>query len=101
MHTRVHRKRESEQASECSFCNKLTSVVNFLVWLIPVGSVVKTLPVSTGDTSSIPGLGRSPREGNGNPLQYSFLGNHTDRGGCWKTAHGVTKESDNLATKQL
>ena len=65
--------------------------------------VVKKPPVIVGmqETSSIPGLGRSPREGNGNPLQYSFLGNHTDRGGCWKTAHGVTKESDNLATKQL
>ena len=37
----------------------------------PGGSVVKNLPVSAGDLGSIPGSGRSPREGNGNPLQYS------------------------------
>ena len=42
--------------------------------------VVKNLPVNVGDTDSIPGLGRSPGEGNGNPLQYSCLGNSTDRG---------------------
>ena len=44
-----------------------------------------------GDLSLIPGLGRSPGEGNGNPLQYSCLENPTD-GGAWRTiAHGVTK----------
>ena len=36
----------------------------------------------------------SPGEGNGNPLQYSCLGNPMDRGGWWATVHGVTKESD-------
>ena len=41
----------------------------------------------------IPGLGRSPGEGNGNPLQYSCLGNLTDRGAWWATVHAVT-ESD-------
>ena len=39
----------------------------------PGGSVVKNLPVNAGDSSSNPGLGRSPGEGNGNPLQYSIL----------------------------
>ena len=39
----------------------------------PGGSVVKNLPVNAGDSGSIPGLGRSPAEGNGNPLQYSCL----------------------------
>ena len=48
----------------------------------------------TGDSGSIPGYGKPPGEGNGNPLQYSCLGNPRDRG-VWKaTVHGVTKESD-------
>ena len=41
--------------------------------------VVKNPPASAGDMGSIPGSGRSPREGNGNPLQYSYLGNPMDR----------------------
>ena len=45
----------------------------------------------TGDTGSIPGEGRSPGEGNGNPLQYSCLGNPMDRGAWRATVHGVTK----------
>ena len=45
-----------------------------------------------GDVSSIPGLGRSPGEGNGNPLQYSCLGNPMDRGSWLATVYGVTKE---------
>ena len=45
----------------------------------------------TGDTSSIPGLGKSPGEGNGNPLQYSCLENSMNRGAWWATVHGVTK----------
>ena len=44
------------------------------------GSVVKNPPANTGDERSIPGLGRSAREGNGNPPQYSCLGNPMDRG---------------------
>ena len=39
----------------------------------PGGSVVKNPPINAGDTGSIPGSGRSPGEGNGNPLQYSYL----------------------------
>ena len=49
----------------------------------PGGSVIKNLPANAGDTrdvGSIPGVGRSPREVNGNPLQYSCLGNPLDRG---------------------
>ena len=48
----------------------------------------------TGDPGSIPGLGRSPEKGNGNPLQYSYLGNPMDRGAQWATVHGVAKELD-------
>ena len=52
-------------------------------WGFPDGSAVKNLPVNAGDVGSIPGLGRSPEEGNGKPLQYSCLGNHMDRG-VWR-----------------
>ena len=44
--------------------------------------MVKNLPPSVGDLGSFPGLGRSPGEGNGYPLQYSCLENSTDRGTC-------------------
>ena len=57
------------------------------------GSVVKNLPANAGDLDSIPGLGRSPGEGNGNPLQYSCLGNPIDREAWQTTVHGVKKES--------
>ena len=60
----------------------------------PGGSVVQNLPANAGDADLIPGLGRSPGEGNGNPLQYSCLENSMDRGAWWTTVHGVTKESD-------
>ena len=60
----------------------------------PSGSVVKNLPVNAGDLGSIPRLGRSLGEGNGNPLQYSCLGNPMDREVWQATVHGVTKEPD-------
>ena len=56
--------------------------------------VVKNTPANVGDvrdTGSIPGLGRSPGGGHGNPLQYSCLANPMDRGAWWTTAHGLTK----------
>ena len=49
------------------------------------------------DLGLIPGLGRSPEEGNGNPLQYFFLENPVDRGAWWATAHGVTKSRTPLS----
>ena len=60
----------------------------------PGGSVVKNLPANAEDMGLIPGLGRSPAEGNGNPLQYSCLGNPMGRGAWLATGHGVTEESD-------
>ena len=60
----------------------------------PGGSVVKNLPANTRDTGSIPGLRRTPGEGNGNPLQYSCLGNFMVKGAWRATVHGVAKESD-------
>ena len=53
------------------------------------------------DTGSIPGLGRLPGEGNGNPLQYSWLGNTLDRGAWQVTVHGVTKSWTWLSTYSL
>ena len=53
------------------------------------GSVVKNPPANAGDTGLIPGSGRSPGEENGNPLQYSCLGNSMDRGPLRATVHGV------------
>ena len=56
--------------------------------------MVKNLPANARDVDTIPGLGRSSGEGNGNPLQYSCLGNPMDRGGWCVILHGVTKELD-------
>ena len=62
-----------------------------------MGSVVKNLPANAGNPGSIPGLRRFPGEGNGNPLQYSRLGNSMDRG-AWHTAvYGVTKDWTQLS----
>ena len=52
---------------------------------------------NAGDLGSIPGLGRSPGEGNGNPLQYSCLENPIDRGAWWPTVHGVAKSWTRLS----
>ena len=62
--------------------------------------MVKNPPANAGDVGSITGLGLSPGEGNGNPLQYSCLGHPMARGGWWATVHGVAKVGHNLATKQ-
>ena len=68
---------------------------------IPSGSVVENLPAHVGVVGSIPGLGRSPGEGNGNPLQYSCLGNPMDRGLWWAAVHGVAKESETTEQQQM
>ena len=57
----------------------------------PGGSDGKESACNAGGPALIPGSGRSPEEGNGNPLQYSCLGNPTDGGAWWATVHGVTK----------
>ena len=58
----------------------------------PNSSVVKNPTDNAEDVGSIPGSGRSPEEGNGDPLQYAHLGNPMDRGASWATVHGVAKE---------
>ena len=63
-------------------------------WASQMALVVKKLPANAeeiGDLGSIPGLGRSPGGGHGNPLRYSCLENPMDRGAQWATVHSVTK----------
>ena len=77
--------------------NPYLFVQQIFIERFPGGSVVKNPPANTEDIEDsglIPGLGRCPRVGNGNPLQCSCLENFMDRGACWTTIHGVTKESD-------
>ena len=59
--------------------------------IVPGGSDGKVSAYNVGDPGSVPGLGRYPGEGNGNPLQYSCLGNLVNRGAWWATVHGVSK----------
>ena len=60
----------------------------------PGGSVIQNLPPNAGEGGSIPRVERSPGEGNGNPLQYSYLENPMDRGAWQATVLEVKKESD-------
>ena len=75
--------------------------ISLVISGFPGGAVEKNPPTSAGDTrdvGSIAGLGRSPGEGNGNPLQYSCLQNPIDRGSWQATAHGVAKSPTQLST---
>ena len=61
--------------------------------------VIKNAPTNAGDirdVGSIPGSGRFPGEGNGDPLQYSCMGNLMDSGAWWATVHGVAKSQTQL-----
>ena len=71
----------------------------YLTLGFPGGSGSKESACNTGDLSLISGSGRSPGEGNGNPLQYSCLGSPMDRGAWWVTVHGVSRVGHDLATK--
>ena len=68
-----------------------------IIWGFPGGSEGKVSTCNAGDPGLIPGLGRSPGEGNGNPLQYSCLENPTDGGAWWVTVHGVAKSQTLLS----
>ena len=70
-----------------------SSVLYTLRWQGPNG---KEFACNAGDLSSIPGSGRVPEGGHGNPLQYSCLGNPTDRGTWWATVHGVARSQTEL-----
>ena len=69
----------------------------FLYLGFPGGSDNKASACHVADLSSIPRLGRSPGEGNGNPLQYSCLENPMDRGAWWAIVHRVTKSQTRLS----
>ena len=69
------------------------------MWGFPHSSVGKESACNAGDPGSIPGLGRVPGDGNGNPLQYSCLGSPMDRGAWWATVHGVSSLGHILVTK--
>ena len=79
-----------------AFCIEISSLVAQLVKNLPA---MKETTSSARDLGLIPGLGRSPGEGNGNPLQYSCLKNSMDRGAWWAKVHGVTRVGHDLATK--
>ena len=87
---------------------EVTYVISRLKYLIagaqpscfPGGAVVKNQPANARDTrdaGSIPGLGRSPGVGNGNPFQYSCLEKSMERGAWWATVHGVTQSQTHWA----
>ena len=61
------------------------------------GSDGKESACNVGDLGSIPGLGRSPGGGHGNPFQYSCLGNPMDRGAWWAAVHGIAKSQTRLS----
>ena len=63
----------------------------YLFWALLVAQMVNKLPANTGDLGLIPGSGRFPGEGNGNPFQYSCLENSMDRGPWQATVHGIAK----------
>ena len=84
----------------CLISSKLNCGLPSLVW--EGGTVVKNPLVSeadTGDTGSIPGSGRSPGGGHGNPLQHSCLENSMDRGAWRGTAHGVSKSQTRVSDR--
>ena len=79
-------------------------LLGLFLWLLSVIILPPTLPwlsgkesaCNAGDTGLIPAWGRSPEEGNGIPLQYSYLENPTDRRAQWAAALGVTKSRTRL-----
>ena len=80
--------------------NIVNKVITNVVFRFPGGSDGKVSVCNAGDTGgvgSIPGSGRSPGEGNGNPLQYSCLENPMDSGAWWATVHGVEKSRTRLS----
>ena len=77
----------------------MLKICDYFTALYPGGSVGKNLPASA-DMDLIFGLGRSSGEGNGNPLQFSYLENPMDRGGWQATVHGVAKSWARLSEQQ-
>ena len=86
--------------SLCMFSSKLIKLK--IMRVSQVALVVKNMPANAGDirdVGSVPGLGRSPGEGHGNPLQYSCLEKPMDRGAWWATVHGLARVRHDLAAQ--
>ena len=81
--------------------NQFASPLLHTILRAPGGSDSKQSACNAGDPGSISGLGRSPGEGNDNPLQYSCLENPMDIGAWWATVHGVTKSRARLSNCHL
>ena len=80
-----------QQERKQSLLSKNMKIDYLQTFSFPGGTVVKNMPVNAEDVGSIPGWGRNPGEGNGNPLQYSCLENPMDRAAWRATVYGVTK----------
>ena len=76
----------------------LCVILYIYMWASVVAQMVKNLPANAGDLCSIPGLEQSPREGNGNPLQYSCPENSIDRGVCGLQPTGLQRARHNFVT---
>jgi len=88
-----------ESVSKVLQKNSCFELIYVTIWASLVTQMVKNLPAvlrATGDQGSVPGLGRSPGEGNGNPLEYSCLENPIDRGAWQATVHGVAMSQTRL-----
>ena len=94
--TRTSRLLRDHQSGQCLHVKATHNRAQDLVYAkdFPGGSDGIESACNAGDLGSIPGSGRSPGEGNDNPLQYSCLENPMDRGVWWATVYGVAKESD-------
>ena len=83
---------------EAATCRRSASVYLSLARGFLGGSDGEESAPSAGDLGSVPGLGRFPGKGNGNPLQFSCLENPMDRGAWWATVHGVSKSQTELSS---
>ena len=85
----------TENIADTEMRNQLFSIKADIKRGFPGGAEVKVSACNLGDLGSIPGSGRSPGEGNGNPLQYYCLENPMDRGAWWATVHGSQRVRHN------
>ena len=83
------------------FTENIIKFYDYLMFIrgFPRNSIGKESACSAADMGSIPKLGRSPGEGKGNSLQYSYLENPMDRGAWWATVYGVARVGHDLVTR--
>ena len=94
MHVEIH---ACEKARPEKIYTMGFRVILSRLWASLVAQKLKASDSNAGDLGSIPGSGRSPGEGNGNPLQYSCLENLMDRGAWWTSVHRVEKSQTRLS----